>query len=307
MFKSPYEATAIPPYDVRGLFKDVEVARTEGSLVSGLIPDAPSILSILNDADVPVIAHPITFTSVVDQKVYTAVDLRPYRTQIRRIGEANVELPNTGPVPFNLMRARLQQLWNQKNPPDLLNLSDLPATVYSNWVANTLSNKLSLDVQTTISIQAFAAFFYLCQFEEGPQRKLDEREMVLYAKAVDRLTRIPQMRVYDHLAAYGKTITNAKEFVEAVKTINSVRIASVSVGLLFTTIATSWFGSAAIREVVGVAVEYPPTFLAMLWAACQEKTYRNTPIGQLVQRLGRDGEDKRFVNALGLLLKQNEG
>jgi len=307
MFKSPYEATAIPPYDVRGLFKDVEVARTEGSLVSGLIPDAPAILSILNDADVPVIAHPITFTSVVDRKTYTAVDLRPYRSQIRRIGEANVELPNSGPVPFNLMRARLQQLWNQTPTPDFLNVSSLPATVYSNWIANTLANKLSLDVQTTIAIQALAAFWFLCQFEDGPQRELDERERTMYSKAVDRLTRIPQMRVYDILSGYGKTINNAKEFIEAVKTLNSVRAGGLTVGLLFTTIATSWFGSTAVREVVGVAVEYPPTFLAMLWAACQERTYRNTPIGQLVQRLGRDGEDKRFVNGLGLLLKQNEG
>lgn len=307
MFKSPYETTAIPPYDVRGLFKDVETAKVEGSLVSGLVPDAPSILGVLSDSDVPVLAHPITFTSVLDKKVYTVVDLRPYRTQIRRIGAENVELPNSGPVPFNLMRGRLQQLWNVPSPPDLFNFSILPQTVYSNWIANGLSGKLTLDAETTISLQALAAFWYQCQFEGQPQRKLTEGEAVLYAKAVDRATRIPSERVTDLLLGYGKTITKTAEFIEAVKTINSVRADRITLGLFYTTLATSWFGSAAIREVVGVAIEYPPTFIAMLWSSLHEKTYRNTPIAQLAARYGRDGVAAEFLTGLGMLLKQNEG
>jgi hypothetical protein len=307
MFKSPYETTAIPPYDVRGLFKDVETARAEDKLVSGIVPDAPAILAILNDADIPVIAHPITFTSVLDKKVYTVVDLRPYRAQVRRISDNHLELPNSGPIPFNLMRARLQQLWNIPNSPDLFNLSTFPQTVYSNWIANALGSRLSLDAETTVSLQALAAFWYQCQFEEGPQRTLSEGEAVLYAKAVDRATRIPQTRVIDLLLGYGKTITKASEFIEAAKTINSVRLGQATLGLLYTILATSWKGSTAIREVVGVAVEYPPTFLAMLWSAVHEKTYRDTPIAQWAQRYGREGNSAKFTANLGLLLKENEG
>lgn len=307
MFKSPYETTAIPPYDVRGLFKDVETARAEDKLISGIVQDAPGILAIINDADIPVIVHPITFTSVLDKKVYTVVDLRPYRAQVRRISDNHLELPNSGPIPFNIMRARLQQLWNIPNGPDLFNLSTFPQTVYSNWIANTLGSRLSLDTETTISLQVLAAFWYQCQFEEGPQRKIDEADAVLYAKTVDRSTRIPMTRALDLIMAYGKTITKASEFIEAAKTINSVRVGQATVGLLYTILATSWKGSTAIREVVGVAVEYPPTFLAMLWSAVHEKTYRDTPIAQLAARYGRDGVAGKFTTNLGLSLKENEG
>lgn len=307
MFKSPYETTAIPPLDFRGLLKDVETARAEGGLVSGVVPDAPSILALIGDSPVPVLAHPITFQSVVDKKLYTVVDLRPNRAQIRQINERNVELPTTGPVPFALMRARLQQLWNLPNSPDLFNLSSFPQTVFSNWVANALAGRLTLDIETTISLQALAAFWYQCQFEEGPQRNLTEREIVLYAKAIDKATSIPQERVMLQLEAYGKTITKAAEFIEAAKTINSTRIGQVTVGNLYTIIATSWFGSTAVREVVGVGVEFPPTFIAMLWSAVHEKTYRNTPIAQLAARYGRKGVAEEFVTNLGRTLKENEG
>lgn len=304
MFKSPYDTTAAVAYDVKSLEREIEIARTEGALVSGLVDGMPNVMAILNDSSIPVFPHPVTIRSRIDNTLYSTVDLRSYRSQIRKISDSKLELPSSGPVPFALMRAQLQQLWNQPNTPDLFNLSTLPHTVFASWVGDLLSRKFELDGEASVAMTITAAFWYACQYQDiTEQQDLTERDLVMYARTIERATRIPMQRSMDYLTRYNKTVTTSTQFIDAAKAIvQSIRLQRLNLGSLYTLIGTSWFGSLDVREVAAAALEYPPTYLAMVWASINENTYRRTPIGELVRKLSKNGADREFVKNLGIAL-----
>lgn len=304
MFKSPYDTTAAVAYDVKSLERDIEIARSEGSLVAGLVDGAPNVLAIISDSDIPVFPHPVTIKSRIDNVVFTVADLRSYRSQIRHISESKLELPSSGPVPFTLMRAHLQQLWNKPNCPDLFNLSTLPHTVFASWVGDLLSRKFELDGEASVAMTITAAFWYACQFEDTTEQKeFSERDLVMYSNVIERATRIPSTTTMQYLSRYGKTILTAAHFIEAAKAIvQSIRLQRLNLGSLYTIVGTSWFGSLHVREVAAAALEFPPTYIAMVWASINENTYRRTPIGELVRKLSRNGADREFVKNLGVAL-----
>lgn len=309
MFKSPYDTTTAKAYDVLELEHNVEQARIEGGLVSGLVDGAPNVYCVLETGVVDTFPHPLTFKSRLKSDLITVADLTPFRSQVRRLSDSKLELPSSGPIPLALMRARLQQLWNTPGGPDLYGISILPHAVFSAWVGDNISRSLSLDAETSVAVSAVAALWYWCQFQEyTPGQPLPDREFVQICGTVEKATRIPLARAMSILERWNKPITNATEFVAAVKACaNSLRTERLTVGSFYTFMVGSWFGSLDTREVVGVALEFPPTFIAMVWSSINERTYRKTAIGEKVLFLGKNGLDREFINSLGKTLTRVGG
>lgn len=309
MFKSPYDTTTAKAYNVLELEHSVEQARVEGGLVSGLVDGAPNVYCILETGLVDTYPHPLTFQSRLKNDLITVIDLTPFRSQIRRQSDSKLELPSSGPIPLALMRGRLQQLWSTPSSPDLYGISILPHAVFAAWVGDNVSRVLSLDAEASVAVTAVAGLWYWCQFQDYTAGEtFSDRDFVQICTAIEKATRVPLARLMDYLTHWNKPINNATDFVAAVKACsNSLRTERLSVGSFYTSMVGGWFGSLDTREVVGVALEFPPTFIAMVWSSINERTYRKTPIGEKVLYLGKNGLDREFINSLGKTLNRAGG
>lgn len=100
-------------------------------------------------------------------------------------------------------------------------------------------------------------------------------------------------------------MTGIKDFCAQVKEITeNNRLQAFEEGILVNLLIASWFGTNA-REMIAVALEHPPTWIALVYAAFTEKSYKNTVISKIAYRyLGSKGEND-FVRSLVSLINED--
>jgi hypothetical protein len=77
---------------------------------------------------------------------------------------------------------------------------------------------------------------------------------------------------------------------------DSVRLKDFNAGVLFTLLGNTWFGANA-KEMIAVATEHPPTWIAMLLSAFTERTFKNSQIAKILERNSFKKLSDDFVNS----------
>lgn len=310
MFLSPYDTAAGTPHNVVELTTELELANHRGDLVSELVPKNTEIVALISDKEmvdkITAFPHPITYTSsLARNQMFTVTDLRPYANSLTAGNAHKYVVPVKGAVPFNLMRAQLQAVWYKTNGASRLDgIKKYPMAVYVNWITNALDNRLHLDAEAYRKAKVITAIFFESLFLDlTVPRKISDDEAMDLALYISRISFIPTDFVVDTVREVGSYIKDVKEFIEVLKEHGgSLRFKQINVGVFYTALLGSWFGTFLHREVVGVAVEYPPTFFAMVWSSITETTYRDTPIGKLVNKLNKDDVHRIFMAEISDLL-----
>ncbi|MOA32236.1 hypothetical protein D3C78_1534380 [compost metagenome] len=116
-----------------------------------------------------------------------------------------------------------------------------------------------------------------------------------FAPIVARITGVPPEFVLDVMETMG-SLHSAKDLIHEMS-VNSrqQRTGELQYGDLFALISTSWFGVNS-RENVGVALEHLPTYIAMLYMAIAERSYRKTVITQRAEATARGNDLKVFTD-----------
>ncbi|BEG72649.1 hypothetical protein RVBP21_2770 [Pseudomonas phage BRkr] len=172
-------------------------------------------------------------------------------------------------------------------------LSDLPAKVFHRWVSGVLITRYNLPIESQMALFVITAYYYYAMSTPELRQPGEEREK--FAPIISRCTSVPPEFVLDVAATMGK-LENASDLIHEMS-VNSrqQRTGELKFGDLFALISTSWFGVNS-RENVGVALEHLPTFIALLYMAIAERSYRKTVITQRVESLARGNELKVFTD-----------
>ena len=293
MFKSPYETTACRNHKIGDIVDTLVQLQRLGELY----PGAGRIRLVTEQlTQVKAFAHPIVHSFNGDAAIY--IDVRG----VTRFDRSNGELIGSSDYAYLLSRARLMDVaWVDDNPLDLLNLSDLPMKVFSRLLSENLGRRMNLDASVQVWVQIAAAYFYLCQFYNLVG--VEQDDLIKHAKRVSRATGVVLTMVMDVITAVGPMMT-IQAFADAVKTHSgSIRLESLSPAIIYTMLGGIWYGPNNVEN-VAVALEHPPTFTAMLYAACNDRSYRKSILAQIVQRVDRRGDlSKVFVQNVMRLLK----
>lgn len=291
MFRTPLETLVGSKLSVGKLTNALETAMVQGMLETDMVTDYPTINPLLSNGveveSIPPFAHPI---KIRDKLV---VDLRQYRTKIEQ--RRNDAMLKEGPVGLILKQAALQELWND-DASYLFDLSDLPIYVYAHWIGESIARRMSLNAVDNRTVVIASAWFYACQFIDTEllrNKRLDEAALYSVVNRIARITYGTTEQVLEIVETMGH-VNNMIEFAEAIKSLNILRLKDFNVGLLLTWVGNSWFDSVAAKEMVGIAIEYPPYFLGILHTAATENTYKRTPFAELALRVRRDDPIKRF-------------
>jgi hypothetical protein len=269
---------------------------------SQLIPSEKRVYFVSdNETQVKPFAHPIVLESKSQIGEFSVVgDAR----SSSRLDRSTGTLTGGADFVFLKMRANLMDVtWVDGNPLDLLNAGDFQVKMYANLMSENIGRRLNLTMQTQIRIQIIAAYFYISQFYVEPPE--DEDSIIKMAKRISRTVSIQIPEVLEVIEPLS-TLSTLTDFTEAlVSHGQSVRLEQLKPGILYTMLGGIWFGSNA-NETSAVALEHPPTFCAMLFMILEDRSYRKTILGQLVQKLDRRGDlSKPFSVGLKRMVKSD--
>lgn len=302
------------------LMEKTAVAIVEAS-IHGYLKDAPGSGVLMVEggyaaADaIPPFFHPmlVKLPAAPHPKNAVVVDMRPFGAVDK--SQNSFRVRNRVEYQLALHRAHLNQIWISQSPSLLRDLSKLPLTIFASWVSENVAKRYALDPAEQLKLAIYTAVFYLSNFMPAvlasEKQGIDEHDktrfaaaisQALHCKAQDVLKVLDEETDVEMMPGVGcPLIANTIHFCNIVSGI-SVRMKEFNTGVLFSILGGTWFGANA-REMVAVALEHPPTWLAILLAAYNERTYNNSGITKLTERKSNRAAGEDYVRSVLSLLK----
>lgn len=290
MFPSAYETTPCKNHRMGNIYKLLE----ESYMMDGLLHYASNIFFVTDEhKNIPQFAHPIYLPS----KNIVVVDTRFAGRLDRTTGKVK------GGSDFNFLTIRstlMAKSWVGGNTKDLMNVGDLSVRIYSRLMAENISKRMGLDINIQNRIQIISAYFYLSLFD-AEELIVDEESLLKNARRISSAVVLPADLVIEVLEEIPAMKTTAQFCDVLIARSGTVRLEKFSPSVLYAILGGIWYGSNAV-ETVTVSIEHPPTFVAMLYQTVNDRSYRKSIMGQIVQRVDKSGTLSgpwlRNVNAL---------
>jgi len=296
MFISPYQTKAASWNPIDKIQSAMKLAKVEKRLVSATKPIAgltglygPTkdenlwllIAGITgNESETP-FTNPITFTDTLG-RANIVIDVR-----------ASLMLdPNTGTVTLRnrnaatdlqqqMIRMKAVWYWMSGNHRDFLNLSPVPMQVFVRWIAEGLSRKLGLGYDTMPRFMAYVGWYFFCQFynegdmSEGMRmdgiRKVTDQARVRSDYVTSTLENAPYVGTVQQFVDNAYAVVGAEE------------LRQLDLRMFLNIAGGAWFGAHA-AESGAIGLEYPPVFLSMLYGGAENRYYRNSTLGNILDR-----------------------
>lgn len=247
---------------------------------------------------VPAFAHAMVLDDKEAGSADVVVDMRAYGKYDPHKQEFVIR--NRTEYEFLALRGRLTHCWVHEAPTLLLNVSPLGMKMFAAWIAENLAKKLVLDPREATMLQVYAAFYYYSlHMDDHPLSPSDKHKMTA---AITKATGIIASMVVEVVDHFEHPVDGVEQFCKlAQEVVQSVRLAQLNTGFLYAVLKGTWYSSNA-SEMVAVALEHPPTWIAMLTMASQDRSYKNAAINRLLERLDRRDKGQTFARAVRVML-----
>lgn len=311
-FKTAYETKACEGLQVTKLIQALREATIRNLIYTGGWDSEPQgslyqnvyqthwLLGGSYDATlVPGFAHPVLFEHDSTGALVFGVDDRPYIRQRVDTGEYRVAARSE----FELMAMRVafNQIWVEDNYEILQDFSSLPMRAYALWLANALAHSLKLDPRGKMICQVIASVHYLSCWLPTTVTEWTDLERTRIALTLVRGLRVSHEEIQEILNQLQGPIHGVKALcAELTEHVGSVRLNNFNAGLLYAMVGGTWFGANA-KEILDVAIEHPPTWLALLVQAIQDRGYRNSGLAKLLEQNFRRDTDAFVRSAMNLI------
>jgi hypothetical protein len=306
IIRSAYETTALQGYQTRAVTTALGPAVINGAVHYEADFNLPIMQveggSSFSDA-IPPFKHPIvaSYQSLNIPQIPGYADKSDWNTVVdyRPMGRVN---PQTGKFDirdesqYKLMqvRARLGAIWANDGARYM---RDFPVAmgVFAAWISEQASGKFGLSPIEQMKLSILTAVYYASMFEAD--FRPDEREKTRLAGVIKAATGTKVEEILPILDQI-ESLNGVNEYLGmAAEVTGSVRLKEFNLAVLHGLVFGTWYGGADAKELIAVALEHPPTWLAVLCAAFTDRTFHEARLSRLVQRNSYRNEGKNFVNA----------
>jgi hypothetical protein len=294
-FATAYDTTVCTGYQLDKLAEGIQLALVKGDLAFARLPGTRVFevraMGAASSA-IPEFAHPYPFE--YNGQTCLAIDVRPFGHYDRFKGEFVVR----NPVEYDLLvhRAKLNDLWISGEYGLLRDVSPVAMQFYASWIAENVARRFALDPREQLDLAIAAAVYYSCLFIDNED--FDEARRMKTVAAVSRAVKCSAQDVLAVLDRLGGPMGRIDNFCALAKeATKSVRLTEFNPALLIAILKGTWFGVHS-QEMLAVATEHPPTWLAVLLAAHVDRTYKNSALAKLVERQAKRDSGQQFVKAV---------
>jgi len=248
-------------------------------------------------------AHPtVTANQMTSNYYMTLVDAR----DVTKV-DYHLNLKVTSQPEYNLIQARaiLQTKWSTGFYAGLNSLPyhAFPMSIYADWISDALTRRFNLDLEASVRVKALAAFMYLSMHQRN--KEMEDYDLIPIATKIAAVTNTPANIVSDVISV-PLYLADIDDFCDAVSTrIQSSRLEDINPVVLYSIIKGSWFGKNS-AELAAVAVEHPPTFDALVYAAGSVSSFQRTLLGGLVKQELRNRDALSFIQKINNLILDKE-
>lgn len=226
------------------------------------------------------------------------IDARKYMTYDHRSDTYRLTTEND--YSFLCNRVILNLVAMREGMGALNRFGDLPCRVFSRWITLTLSQRYNLPVEHQLNLLVLTAYYYYALINpalvETPEKRVD------LAGVISRVTGVPSPNVVTISDAITEMPTTAEGYCKLIsERSGSLRFERFGYIDLFNFMAGSWIGLNS-RETVGVALEHPPTFIAMIYASITERSFRKARFVDRVNTDGRRPELAQFAQMVNRII-----
>jgi hypothetical protein len=307
MYQQPYDTSLLRGYPVATWVHALEALYIEGSLApvvlegdrSSSVVESQALVELLPGTDIPPpLVAPLLIHTPRDG-VKVVMDVRALK---RLRPNAPPVVIGGGDYRFLQREAMLTWLWANGEAVSFSHTGTLPIRVYARWIADGVARRLALSPLDQIRVSILAAYYYVCGFRNAEEQSTDGFKLG-QASVISRAINVPVSQILELIEPL-PTLTSLTDFVAALKmtTDLSLRMESMTPGIIYTLVGGSWFGARA-RSIVATALEYPPTFLTMLYTAYSDRSYHASYFAKTAIQADRQQQAKAFVLSLGHLTR----
>ena len=292
IFKTAYDTTA-----TQGFRMDKTVDAIQRAWISGELKVQASGVRVVEggrsvvDA-VPQFEHPLWIEDS-DKQFFIAYDARPFG-KVDRLTSSFIVRDG---IQYDTatLRAKLNYVWLTETPNILRDISQLPAQIFAAWMAESITRRFVLDPEEQLRLAVLAAYHYQCLFTDA--EKFDERELGRVVKAVSMSVNASAEQVYNLLSDLPVLQSISDFCAHAEKITGSVRLKELNPALLITLLGGSWFGHNH-KEMIAVALEHPPTWLAIVAACYQSRTFKNSQVARVAEIKDRQQAGQNYLRSV---------
>lgn len=193
----------------------------------------------------------------------------------------------------------IQKCWND-NTSDLAPIYQDACRVYALWVGTKLANKLVLGIPEQTKLVVKFAYFFSTRPYSG--NELTDGDYEFIVGRISRTFGYQPAEVYTILDEFSNVIfPDLASFCDAIKeTTDNPKMNKFNHILLQSLLIGGWFGGMNTREIIALALEYPPAFMSLVYRGLSERQYKDTDITRLALRIFSGAQQKQYMNVFSL-------
>lgn len=299
LFLTAYDTLACSGYKLDTIKMGLDRAFIDGDAFAE--EDSPEVYRLYSHEieDVPMFLHPLMTRYKLNETI--VIDLRAYTKKDPATGKYVFRQTNESILQLN--RALLNARWLKDEPSVFLNTSPLPMIIFSSIVSESIARRFLLNPNEQLTLAVYSAYYYYCLFTDNKEFDQEDRSRIY--SAISRNLRTSAIDVERILDSVTEVLSGVKDFCDHLyDVVGNVRLRNFNTVLLFQILGGLWFGINS-RETIAVALEHPPTWLALIESAYSDRTYRNTILAKTAERKTSKQGAQDFIRAINTLIAIN--
>lgn len=193
------------------------------------------------------------------------------------------------------IHAKLALDWHQGYQNRIRDINGFGLAVYASWLGEVIAKRFALDPMTQLHVSILAGIFYINNFWD--KTEADKEDVAYIFSALTRICGYRNSDIVDIIEAY-PIIRDVEDFCTCVKEFTqNVRLGDLNPATLYGVVRGSWFSSAG-GEIVAVALEYPPTWLYMLFEALVNRGFKKAGLTAIAERNSYRKYHEGFIRQL---------
>lgn len=294
MYQSPFQTSAFNKYTFRKIGPDLRRLEIQEELLN---IDARNNISAIprNIKEIPPLPLWITRLEVPDLKANVIIDARSYLKADGTPAKQDV-------ADFYMLGARLINGWINDGATDLKDAGgDFLVKLYGQWMRNSLTGRLGLDLEQVYLVQAVMVIFYL-QMHEPITSNSNGRDVDrLLNRAARALPATDPIMLLEKLGDEVRPLETLEDALAWCRELGeSPRMESLTLALARTVIGRIW--PAQYLAVSNASAEYPPVFAAMVYHTFKSRNFIRTELSDLLKKTVRANEADNFIRSIDRLL-----